>query len=272
MSLYEPQEPGPSRRRHTPTTTLRLPDPTAKARVKRIWRNITERPSLLSSSSDSNHHEASSQFATEYSNPDGDPRLYAESRRRSRGRNRRLAESRIPDGDDDGDGVEDEKEAGPTSRTVVDNNFSAWIDSTTGRQLHHEISKDDTESIRSDRTSIEETETSHYGKLYKAADACHMSWLATFVENVGYFLSMSFPEKIKERSYLKDVSDALLPYGLSADIKGVFCAKTDCLICFHILRCHVDPGLRHDSKTVRPLRLLRLRWCIWGTSAYLLLR
>jgi hypothetical protein len=200
-------EAGPSKRRLPPTTTLRLPDPTAKARVKRIWRSITERPSLLSNSSDSNI-EAASQYGTDYSNPDGDPRLYAESRRRSRGKNRRMAESRIADGDESGDGVEDEKEAGPTSRTVVDNDFSTWIDSTTGHQLHHEISKDDTESIRSTSTSKEETETDHYGKLYRAADACHMSWFATFLGNVGYFLSMSFPEKVKERSYLKDVSDA----------------------------------------------------------------
>jgi hypothetical protein len=88
-------ESGPSRRRLT-TTTLRLPDPTAKARVKRIWRNITERPSLLSSSSDSNH--TGSQYEPN-NNPDGDPRLYAESRRRSRGRHRHMLESRIPDGE-----------------------------------------------------------------------------------------------------------------------------------------------------------------------------
>jgi hypothetical protein len=101
-----------------------------------------------------------------------------------------------------------EKEQGPASRTVVDNDFSTWIDPTTGRLLHHEVSKDDTESIRSVRTSLDEKEGSngHYGKLSKAADACHLSWMGTFLERVRYFLCMSFPEKVKERLYLKDVS------------------------------------------------------------------
>jgi hypothetical protein len=117
-----------------------------------------------------------------------------------------MTESRIPDGEDELDATDNEK-AGPASRTVVDNDFSSWIDPTSGQLLHHEASKNDTESMRSTRTSIEETESNnHYGKLYKAADACHMSWFARFVENVGYFLSMSFPEKLKERAYLKDVS------------------------------------------------------------------
>jgi len=118
-------ESGPSRR-PLPTTTLRLPDPSAKARVKRIWRNITERPSVLSTGSDSNH--AGSQYEAN-NNPDGDPRLYAESRRRSRGRHRHMMENRTLDGEDDADATEDEK-AGPASRTVVDNNFSSWIDPT----------------------------------------------------------------------------------------------------------------------------------------------
>jgi hypothetical protein len=126
-----------------------------------------------------------------------------------------MLESRIPDGEDDADATEDEK-AGPASRTVVDNDFSTWIDPTSGRLLHHEVSKDDTESVRSTRTSLEETESNHYGKLHKAADACHMPWFARFVENVGYFLSMSFPEKMKERSYLKDVSNST-PYSVNAD-------------------------------------------------------
>lgn len=116
-----------------------------------------------------------------------------------------MSESRIPDGEDDIDATEDEK-AGPASRTVVDNDFASWIHPTSGQLLHHEASKDDTESVRSVRTSLEETESNSYGKLHKAADACHMSWFARFVENVGYFLSMSFPEKLKERAYLKDVS------------------------------------------------------------------
>jgi len=195
-------ESGPSRRRPT-TTRLRLPDPTAKDRVKRIWRSITERPSLLSNSSDSNH--AGSQYEAS-NNPDGDPRLYADSRRRSRGRHRHMSESRIPDGEDDLDAMEEDEKAGPASRTVVDNDFATWIDPATGQLLHNEVVKDDTASLLSTRTSIEEIEPNHYGKLYKAADACHMSWFAVFVERVGYFLSMSFPEKVKERSYLKDVS------------------------------------------------------------------
>jgi hypothetical protein len=116
-----------------------------------------------------------------------------------------MLESRIPDGEDDADATEDEK-AGPASRTVVDNDFASWIDPTSGRLLHQEVSNDDSGSVRSARTSLEETESHHYGKLYKAADACHISWFARFIENVGYFLSMSFPEKMKERAYLKDVS------------------------------------------------------------------
>jgi len=116
-----------------------------------------------------------------------------------------MMENRIPDGEDDADATEDEK-AGPTSRTVVNNDFASWIDPTSGQLLHQEVSNDDSESVRSARTSLEETESNHYGKLYKAADACHISWFARFIENVGYFLSMSFPEKLKERAYLKDVS------------------------------------------------------------------
>jgi hypothetical protein len=160
---------------------------------------------VLSTSSDS---ASTSETQGHYANPDGDPRLYADTRRRSRGRNRNLTESRIPDAEGDEDLAEDEKQGGPASRTVVDNDFASWIDPTTGRVLpQHEacVVKDDSESLRSAQTSTEETETSHYGKLSKAADHYHMSWFTTFVGNVGYFLSMSFPEKAKERSYLKDV-------------------------------------------------------------------
>jgi len=116
-----------------------------------------------------------------------------------------MMENRTLDGEDDADATEDEK-AGPATRTVVDNDFSSWIDPASGRLLHNEVPDNDAASERSARTSLEETDSNHYGKLHKAADACHISWFARFIENVGYFLSMSFPEKLKERAYLKDVS------------------------------------------------------------------
>jgi hypothetical protein len=212
VNMSTSPEAGPSKHRSSPSTTVARPS--AVERAKKVWRSITERPSLLSTGSDS-QCASESQYGSSYENPDGDPRLYAaDARRRSRGRNRHTTESRV-DGDEDGDLADDEKqsEAAPASRTVVDNDFASWIDPASGRLLVHEtsVAKDDAESIRSARSTEEDTHTSHYGKLSRTTDSRYMSWCTTFVNKVGYFLNMSFPEKAKERLYLKDVSFSSSP-------------------------------------------------------------
>jgi hypothetical protein len=104
---------------------------------------------------------------------------------------------------------EDEKQNGVTTKVVVDNDFSSWIDPQTGRvRSTHEFHEEDSASIQSGgKSEADHTETSHYhSRIQKAADDLHMPWIGHFLENVRYFFDMSFPEKKKERSYLKDVS------------------------------------------------------------------
>lgn len=105
--------------------------------------------------------------------------------------------------------AEDEKQNGVTTKVVVDNDFSSWIDPVTGRiRPTHDYNEEDSASIQSGgKSEAEHTITSHhYSRLQKATDDLHMPWLGHFFENVRYFFNMSFPENKKERAYLKDVS------------------------------------------------------------------
>lgn len=192
-----------------------------RTRFQDAWHALTERPSLLSSTSDSADTSRNDEFEKYHSSTDRDPRLYRIKRKRSRGRLRGRTESQsqsrtVDDGDVDGtDGGDDVDGEGEkrgeercTSKVVVDSDFSTWIDSKTGRLVstHHEV-EDDNGSVRTGNSVTEHTEASHHGgRVQKAADDLHMPWMGHFLENVRYFFNMSFPEGSKERAYLKDVS------------------------------------------------------------------
>ena len=190
-----------------------------KTRLKHSWQGLTERPSLLSTTSDSMNASADEDFEKFHSSTDRDPRLYRESRlprirRRSTYNTRQNQDqSRIIDscGADEETEAEDEKQAGVTTKVVVDNDFSSWIDPQTGRvRPTHDYSEEDSASIHSGgKSETERTVPSHHhhSRLQKMTDDMHMPWLGHFMENVRYFFNMSFPEKKKERAYLKDVSD-----------------------------------------------------------------
>lgn len=191
-----------------------------KTRIKHSWKALTERPSLLSATSDSMNASADEDFEKFHSTTDRDPRLYRESRlprigRRSTHTTRQSHnQSRIVDscgGADEETEVEEEKHNGVTTKVVVDNDFASWIDPQTGRvRPTHDYNEEDSASIQSGgKSEAEHTVASHhYSRLQKATDDLHMPWMGHFLENVRYFFDMSFPETKKERAYLKDVSVA----------------------------------------------------------------
>lgn len=188
-----------------------------RTRLKHSWKGLTERPSFLSTTSDSANASADDDFEKFHSSTDRDPRLYQSRmpkiRRRSTQNTRRSHDqSRMMDsgGGDEETELEDEKEGGVTQKVVVDNDFSTWIDPATGRvRSWHDYNEEDSASIQSGgKSEAEHTETTHrQSRLQKATDDLHMPWMGHFLENVRYFFDMSFPERKKEKSYLKDVSD-----------------------------------------------------------------
>lgn len=111
----------------------------------------------------------------------------------------------------------EKEEGGSTSKVVVENDFSTWIDPTTGRLIDpHAVPDDDGASIQTGQSTTEHTETSQHARIQKATETMQVPWLAGFIENVRYFFNMSFPDKSKERAYRKDVgTDAASAVGSS---------------------------------------------------------
>lgn len=222
---YEAESSAQAARRSSDFRSSIRPKVDLGTRFRNVWHHLTERPSLLSNTSDSANTGHNEEFEQYHLSTDRDPRLYRLDRKRSRGRHRRRPESAsqsrtvdddIGDREDglDGDPEKSEEEEKVTSKVVVDNDFSTWIDPRTGRiSSTHQEAEDDNGSMQTGHSVTDHTETTHHGsaRVQKAADDLHMPWMGHFMENVRYFFDMSFPERSKEKSYLKDVSRASRP-------------------------------------------------------------